>query len=135
MPIHGRLLPADSVVEEGVRIERFFAQILPGIAVKLVGTALAHQTDDRAPHPAVFGRVVVRDDLEFLDGLRSGVDRVGRKRNADIVGAVEVHLVAAGIQAAKRRRPSPFPLSRILDGEAELGSSRGEIGELVQLPA
>ena len=59
------------IIGPAIRIQGVVPEIVPDVAVETVRTGLDGRTDDAAHKVAKFGGGVVRDEVEFLDGIRS----------------------------------------------------------------
>ncbi len=59
------------LVSPAVGIQLVVAEKLPDVAVKLVSSGLEGSADNAALEITEFGRGVLGDQVEFLDGIRS----------------------------------------------------------------
>src|SRR5437763_17157287 len=100
-PARHRRLNSPQVVERSRSCHIAAAKVHMGIAVYAVATGFGDDVHDEAAGLAVFGRVIVGEDLELLHFVygSAGAVATGHQLVGD-VGAVNVPQVAAGIDGA-----------------------------------
>ena len=80
MPSQIVFFRADQVRSPGICSKRGIAVVVPAGTVDIICSRLDGNVDDCAGRSAEFGRVAVRLDFEFTDGVGRWLDDLGRQR-------------------------------------------------------
>src|SRR5437763_13621345 len=74
VPLKNIAWEAGLVIEETVGVEGVITDVIVGGHVQRIGPGLGYNADNAAAITSILGRVVVFQNLEFLDGVRSRIE-------------------------------------------------------------